>query len=656
MKDCVFAIDIGTRSVIGLLCRYTDSGGVRVEHHCIQRHPRRAMLDGQIHDVGQVSAVLAQVKEALEEKAGYTLERAAIAAAGRALTTLRTEAELKFPASQEITEQELHSLEALVLTKAREEMAREKDSLYCVGYSPVAYFLNGMKIANPLDQRGNSVGVEIIATFLPQVVVDSLFSALDKAGLEVDSLTLEPIAAMAVAVPPHLRSLNLALVDIGAGTSDIAVSREGTIISYGMVDMAGDETTETIAQHYLLDFNTAEAVKLALAGQEQLEFSDVLGNKYREERQSILSVIEPGVERLALALAKTIKDNNGGDSPAAVFCAGGGSLTPLLQDYLALHLDLPPERIGIRTQANLEGVSFSGEELMGPEAVTPLGIALTALKSRNEHYIDVLVNDREVRLVNVQKTSVAQALIHSGMDISSVLAAGTSDINFVLNGHPHTLTGLLGQAGTIRVNDVAATLDTELLTGDRVEVRPGVGAELPRVPLGEIAAEYEPIAVQVNDTFLQLPLVQRINGLPATQNTLIQPGDSVEIRPPANIGELARMMDLDLTLLEVKVDGIKAHSATAFASDSIISLRAVASEKVPPLDSGSISITVNGQHYILAQDKASLTNALAQADIDYHAARGIPEIVLNGAEADFASPLKSGDKIEVFWRAKSGQE
>lgn len=653
MNEFVFAIDIGTRSVVGLLCTITDSGGIRVEHHYIQGHPRRAMLDGQIHDVGQVSAVLIQIKEALEEKAGCKLEKAAIAAAGRTLTTLRTEAELKFSDAREITAQELHNLEALVLAKAREEMALEKDSLYCVGYSPVSYFLNGMKIANPIAQRGSSVGVKIIATFLPQEVVDSLFSALDKAGLEVGSLTLEPIAAMAVAVPPHLRSLNLALVDIGAGTSDIAVSQEGTIISYGMVDMAGDEITETIAQHYLLDFNAAEAVKLALTGQEHVEFCDVLGNKFREERQNILDIIEPVVEKLALALATAIKDNNGGGSPAAVFCAGGGSLTPLLKDYLALHLELPPERIGIRTRANLEGVSFSGEELMGPDAVTPLGIALTAVKSQKEQYIEVWVNGREVSLFNVQKTSVAQALIHSGMDLSTVLEAGTGSITFTLNGQPQTLTGQMGQAGTIQVNDVAATLDTEIIAGDKVQVSPGVGAEAPRVTLGGMVAESQPIEVMVNDSILQLPMVQMINDLPATQDTLIQPGDRVEIRPPANIGELATMMDLDLTQLEVKVDGINANSTTTIASDSIISMRAVDSHKEDIHDSDSVSVTVNGQHCLLSLDKATLINALAQAKIDYNVARGIPQLILNGDAADFTSPLKSGDKIEVYWR---GQE
>jgi cell division protein FtsA len=606
------------------------------------------MLDGQIHDVSQVSAIIAQVRENLEEKAGCALDRAAIAAAGRALTTIRTEAELELPATREITDQDLHSLEILVLAKAREEMAREQDSLYCVGYSPVAYFLNGMKIVNPLGQRGSRIGVEIIATFLPQVVIDGLFSALSKAGLAVDSLTLEPIAAMAVAVPPHLRSLNLALVDIGAGTSDIAVSRQGTVIAYGMVDMAGDEITEAIAQHYLLDFNAAEAVKLALNGQDQVEFTDVLGNKYREDREKVMSVIEPAVEKLAQALAQAVKANNGGESPAALFCAGGGSLTPLLKDYLALHLELPSERIGIRTHAHLEGISFSGDELLGPEAITPLGIALTALKPQGEQFIRVWINGQGVTLFDVQKTTVAQALMHSGMDLDAVLGAGTGVIEFVLNGQTRSFMGKLGRAGVIRVNDVAATLDTELASGDRVEVTPGVASELPRISLGEIAAEFEPIAVQINDNIIQLPLIQRINGLPATGDTLIQPGDTIEIRPPATVGELATVMDLDLAQFEVEVDGAVAGPSTPFAPDSTIRLDAAPVKAASALD-GSIAVTVNGEHHTLAPDKAILFYALAQAGIDQNDARGNLQITLNGVEADYTTPLKSGDRIEVFW-------
>ena len=57
--------------------------------------------------------------------------------------------------------------------------------------------------------------------------------------------------------------LNIALVDVGAGTSDISITREGSIIAYGMIPYAGDELTELIVQQYLVDFQTAEKMKLA---------------------------------------------------------------------------------------------------------------------------------------------------------------------------------------------------------------------------------------------------------------------------------------------------------------------------------------------------------------------------------------------------------
>ena len=352
------------------------------------------MLDGQIHDVEQVSAVIKRIKEALEEKACVSLETAAIAAAGRALSTLRVKERLEFAAPQEVEFDDVQRLELKALASAREEMERKTTSLHCVGFSPVSYFLDNLPIANPRGQRGSSIGVEIIATFLPRVVVDGLYSSLAKAGLAVDSMTLEPIAAMAVAIPPPLRLLNLALADVGAGTSDIAVSRDGTIISYGMVDMAGDEVTEAIAQHYLLDFNSAEKVKIQLGNCEEIEFTDVLGNNLRESREAILAVIEPVVDKLAKKLSETIKQNNGGISPAALFCVGGGSLTPMLREEIARQLDLPLERVGIRTREHLEGVLFPSNEFTGPDIITPLGIAMTAIRPREENYIRIWLNDQ----------------------------------------------------------------------------------------------------------------------------------------------------------------------------------------------------------------------------------------------------------------------
>lgn len=652
-KDYLFALDIGTRTVVGLLCRMAETGQIAVEHYHVECHPQRAMLDGQIHDVAQVSAVLAKVKEGLEEKSGAVLKEAAIAAAGRALSTLRAEAELEFTVSREVTPEDVHQLEIRALGIAREEMTREKTSLYCVGFSPVQYLLNDIQITNPIGQRGKSIGVEIIATFLPQVVVDSLFSALGKAGLTVGSLTLEPIAAMNIAVPPQLRLLNLALVDIGAGTSDIAVSRDGTIISYGMVDMAGDEVTEAISQHFLLDFNSAEQVKIQLESRDSIEFTDVLGNKYSETRASIIGVTDPVVDKLALALAEAIKVNNGGTAPSAVFCAGGGSLTPMLRDYLALHLDLPLERIGIRNRETLEGISFDCAELAGPEIVTPLGIAMTALKPRGEHFIQVWINGAGISLFNVQKTTVAQALMHSGMDIDAAAGVESGTLTFELNGSARKLTGRSGKAGAILVNGSPASLETEVMAGDRIEIKPGQRGEEPRVTLADLVRDFQQSQVKINDTILDMPLIQEINGLPARQETKINTGDRVEIRPPANAGELATIMDLDLSQVAIVVNGTPAQPSTPLTPDSVILVKELANEGQPGPDSNLVMVTVNGRQLSLASDNTMLMYALAQADINYTEAQGNLMITVNGREADFTSLLESGDRVEVFWAPSS---
>ena len=85
-----------------------------------------------------------------------------------------------------------------------------------MGYSVVKYYLNGDVFSNLEGHKAEVVSADIIVTFLPEDVVDGLYSAVGLAGLKVASLTLEPIAAINVAIPETFRMLNIALVDVGA--------------------------------------------------------------------------------------------------------------------------------------------------------------------------------------------------------------------------------------------------------------------------------------------------------------------------------------------------------------------------------------------------------------------------------------------------------
>ena len=101
-KDLFFALDIGTRSIIGVVGRVEDE---RFQVLAIEKeeHGKRAMLDGQIEDIGQVAKVARRVTDRLEERLDCTLERVCVAAAGRALRTEKGSYTLEFPEVTHVT-------------------------------------------------------------------------------------------------------------------------------------------------------------------------------------------------------------------------------------------------------------------------------------------------------------------------------------------------------------------------------------------------------------------------------------------------------------------------------------------------------------------------------------------------------------------------
>ena len=261
--NLVFGLDIGTRSIVGTV-GYLIKDKFHVIGQTVKEHETRAMLDGQIHDIQKVGSTIKAVKEELEKKLDVTLSDVCIAAAGRVLRTVTTKSEIKFEAEKEIDAEDIYNLLMNGVEQAYTEFAAKNDSdikFYCVGYTPMRYYMNDYQIGNLEGHKASKISCDFIATFLPDDVVDGLNKAVAIAGLSVINMTLEPIAAIQVAIPEKFRMLNLALVDVGAGTSDISITSDGTIVAYGMIPTAGDALTEIVVQNCLVEFETAEAIK-----------------------------------------------------------------------------------------------------------------------------------------------------------------------------------------------------------------------------------------------------------------------------------------------------------------------------------------------------------------------------------------------------------
>ena len=310
-EQTIFALDIGTRSIIGMVGT-VENDKVRIIAIEKEEHTERAMIDGQIENIDKVAALAEKVKQRLESKLHFKLERVCVAAAGRALRTKRAEFEMDLSGTELIDDEVISRLEAGAISKAEEvfdaenRAAEDGRRFYLVGYTVCQYYLDNYMISSLKDHRGKCVKVDLIATFLPSEVVESLYTTMNKIGLEVASITLEPIAAINAAIPANLRLLNLVRVDIGAGTSDIAACTDGSVTGYTMATVAGDEVTETLMKEYLVDFQMAESMKAQADQQEEITFTDILGFEQTISREELLECIQDTSDLLCREIAEKI--------------------------------------------------------------------------------------------------------------------------------------------------------------------------------------------------------------------------------------------------------------------------------------------------------------------------------------------------------------
>jgi cell division protein FtsA len=563
-EPLVFGLDIGTRSIVGTV-GYQEGKQFNVVAQCVKFHDTRAMLDGQIHDINKVGEEIVYVKEELEKQLqGRKLKEVCIAAAGRVLKTSVGNSYYEFQENTVVNQEYIHSLEMLGVEKAHEQMLEENDTdvkFFCVGYTVIKYYLNGFEISNLEGHKAHNIGADVLATFLPEEVVDGLYAAVSMADLEIANMTLEPIAAIHVAIPEGYRLLNIALVDVGAGTSDICVTKDGSIIGYGMLPKAGDEITECLLQAYLVDFATAERIKMIQPNRKSMTYKDIMGVSHKITPKEVREKVDSVLEDMAEKTAEKIKELNGGKPVSAVFVVGGGGKIKGYTEKLAKHLDLPKERVALRGEEVLGFVNLYVEGVKkDPLLVTPIGICLNFYDQKN-HFIFLQVNDERVKLYNNDKLTVFDAVLAYGLNNDDVFPRRGKDLQYTLNGKPKFIRGMAGEPAVIVLNGKEVGMNHGIQAGDRLEITPSTyGAEAKAV-LGEVADLTSMITFEVNDMQLSCPRYASVNGELQSEFYEIQEGDRVEVLNYYTLSQLMQFMDIE-TPHEVFVNGARASADT----------------------------------------------------------------------------------------------
>lgn len=544
----VFGLDIGTRNVVGTVGYQTDDKEFVVTAQYVREHETRAMLDGQIHDIGRVAKTIKEVKDELEKQTGQPLEEVCIAAAGRVLKTVTTHVEYEYAQESVVTGEDVHTLNLLGIEKAQEALKEVNDTsykFYCVGYSTVKFFLNDEVFISLEGHKANKIGEDIIVTFLPEDVVDGLYAAVGQAGLSVANMTLEPIAAINVAIPENYRMLNITLVDVGAGTSDISITRDGSIIAYGMIPHAGDEMTEVIVQHFLVDFNMAESIKLQSTTSDTVTYKDIMSIEHTIPAQDVWDVAAPVVDSIAQEVSAKIRELNGDKTVSACFVVGGGGKIHGFTEKLAEDLDLPEERVALRGEEVLGDVTFEQDDIKkDPLLVTPIGICLNYYEQRN-NFIMVRFNGERIKLYDNNRLTIVDAALQAGFPNDELFPKRGTPINFTVNGVARLVRGETGEGAVVTMNGKPASINTPLEPNSEIIIEPSTAGEAAEYKISQLDEyNHSVITFVINGRKVSCPRFVQVNGRLEPEDYSIRENDVIETRNYYTVRQIAQFMDL----------------------------------------------------------------------------------------------------------------
>lgn len=702
--DFVFGLDIGTRSIVGTVGYRQPDGHFVVVAQAAVQHETRAMLDGQIHDIGKVADTIRSVSDQLEQLTGKKLNNVCIAAAGRVLKTVEQEAEVTFTTETVVTTEHVYSLDMLAVEKAHETLRQSDNSglkYYCVGYSVMRYYQNDYPITNLEGHKCSKIRTELIATFLPEEVVDGLYAAVERAGLHVENLTLEPIAAINIAIPERFRLLNIALVDVGAGTSDISITKDGSIIAYGMIPAAGDELTECIAKHYLVDFQEADRMKCESTEQEEVEFQDIMGLPMTVKSSDIAEVVRENVQSITKQVAEKIIELNGDKSVSAVFVVGGGGKITGFTECLAEYLGVAKERVALRGSEVLREVTFLRQDLeIDSLLVTPIGICMNYYEQRN-NFVFVSVNGERIKLYDKGNLTVLDAALQKGLTNDKVFPQRGDAVAYYVQGNLRMQRGEPGESAVIRVNGEEASIATPIHQNDVIEIEVSTKGKPGSIEIQALPEYKSAISFYVNGTKVDCPCFVSANGQLVSAYYEIQNEDKIEILPYYTLEQVLDFMDIAAEG-EVLVNHVPANLQTKvyenFSVDCQITDKFHETEAVPqesmsssdmtaiershePMSVGDttdesqssetvntenitdeqksqsfdpekdFAITVNGEPYALrGKTHYILVDVLDIYPIDTSKAHGdYMEIKINGMDAEFSQPLAEHDAVILRW-------
>ncbi len=333
----ILGLDIGTEFVKAVLAKPDKKGNLEILGVGKARQTEGNMYDGAIADIPAVVNICEEALVQVEEKAGERAELTVVGVAGELIkgSTTTVNYNRKDP-NKPITDNEMQEIIKKVQQKSGEvakktvalETGNDNVEVRLINSAIVSLNIDGYKISNPIGFKGSEVTIQFYTAFAPLIHVAAIEKVCAELNLDLLTVAVEPFAVCRACLGDDLDSNFSGIVmDIGGGTTDIAVVEDGGVEGTKMFSIGGRSFTHQIAESLGVDFETAERYKLDY---DTTKLDDNIKAKVESAISRNLSVWMTGIE---VALEDF---ENVGSLPRNVLLCGGGASLSLVQETLAV--------------------------------------------------------------------------------------------------------------------------------------------------------------------------------------------------------------------------------------------------------------------------------------------------------------------------------
>lgn len=350
-QGAIVGLDVGTTKICALVAEPTEESGLEIKGLSLVK--AQGMRKGVIVDLeSAIKSVERAVAEA-SQRTGVQIASAFIGVAGSHISTMRNRGvTLISGEAREIGREDLNRV-----MEAAQAVSIPQDKRV-IHVLPMEFIVDGQRgIKDPLGMAGIKLEAEVLIILGSYTSIQSTINCVARAGVEVEGTLLEPLASAEAVLYPTERELGVLVIDIGGGTTDIAVFLEGNIKHTAVIPVGGDHITNDIATVFKVPLSVAEDIKIkhgcasvdmAEAGLD-IELKTPAGkgegSGYIPHRE-LCDVIEARVEEMFILVRKELnKSQCSAYLPAGAVITGGVALLKGIDEVARRVLDLPV-RIG----------------------------------------------------------------------------------------------------------------------------------------------------------------------------------------------------------------------------------------------------------------------------------------------------------------------